>query len=76
MRDDLQGPVPPGRAKDTSRMTRCEGIKSVPPTSRERIQAALDRRRCDRIPFGELVIDHRCAEAVLGRPTPVHNIPM
>jgi len=45
-------------------------------THRDRINAAFDRRRCDRIPFGELVIDNRCAEAVLGRPTSVHNVPL
>jgi len=45
-------------------------------TSRERIAAAFDRRVADRVPYGELVIDNRCAEALLGRETPIHNVPM
>jgi len=45
-------------------------------TSRERITAAFDRRAADRIPFGELVIDTRCAEAILERKTPVHSEPL
>lgn len=44
--------------------------------SRERILNAFARKPCDRIPFGELVIDSRCATAILGRDTPVHNVPM
>ncbi|MBI4024113.1 MAG: hypothetical protein HY360_03975 [Verrucomicrobia bacterium] len=57
-------------------MTHCAKANSCPLTHLERINTALGRRRCDRIPFGELVIDNRCAEAVLGRPTPIHNIPL
>lgn len=45
-------------------------------TSAERIAAAFDRSPVDRIPFGEIVIDQRAARTVLGRETPVQNIPM
>jgi len=45
-------------------------------TSRERITAAFDRQAADRIPYGELVFDYRCARAILGRETPIHNIPL
>lgn len=45
-------------------------------TSRQRIHSAFVHQPCDRTPFGELVIDNRCASAILGRETPVHNIPM
>ncbi|MBI2194392.1 MAG: hypothetical protein HYU36_20635 [Planctomycetes bacterium] len=42
-------------------------------TSHERVACALARGLPDRIPFGDFCIDNRCAEAVLGRPTPIHN---
>lgn len=45
-------------------------------TSRERIENAFNHKHCDRIPLGELVIDNRNAEALLGRKTPIHNVPM
>ena len=45
-------------------------------TSRERVACAFERRKADRIPFGDFCIDNRCVEAVLGRPTPIHNPPL
>jgi hypothetical protein len=42
-------------------------------TSTERVIASFHRQPVDRIPLGDFCIDNRCAEHLLGRPTPIHN---